>query len=238
MTVEFWFKLGSVSGYTAQRSHIFSLTTENEQEAFFEIGIIDNVLTCLPFGSYREVPFGQPDPTPSVTLPEFSADNESFDGWWHLTCSYSYRGYVKASLYNEENLNAVKSVRLTRASTEGLSLGRTGPLYGVFGKRPESSLISKLDDLSVQGGFMIKEFRLWIDQLDFEQIYTHRSSQLDPAYFKNEKLFYYLRLSTSDGGLTGEKNFARFNPRQYTSPDVDTGVTSFSGCSYEPDFKV
>jgi hypothetical protein len=117
MTIEFWFKLGSQNGYSTLGSHIFSLATESYEEIFFEIGIVDNVLTCAPFGSTKEIPFGGEDTTPKVIFPEFSFENQSETGWWHLSCSFSYRGYIKASLFNEDNLNAVKSERLTRINT-------------------------------------------------------------------------------------------------------------------------
>ena len=79
---------------------------------------------------------------------------------------------------------------------------------------------------------MLKEFRLWIDQLDFERIYTHRTSQIDPTYYKNEKLFYYLRFASSTGATTSDYNFARFNPNLYDSPSRDPHPVSLTNCVY------
>jgi hypothetical protein len=91
-------------------------------------------------------------------------------------------------------------------------------MHGTFGKRSGPAYTSSLGDTTMEDGFMLKELRIWTEQRDFENIYTQRSSQIDPIYYKNENLFFYLRLAESNGALVDPKNFARFNPKIYDSP--------------------
>jgi hypothetical protein len=75
-----------------------------------EIAIYKNKLFCLPFGSKTNGPV-------YLKFDEFKPENEDVLGWWHLSCSYSYKGEMWASLSNEYIIEASKNKKVGRKAT-------------------------------------------------------------------------------------------------------------------------
>ena len=157
MTVEFWFKLSNSRSYKSL-SHIFSITDPVTSRTFMEIFIAKNKLVCAPFGA-------QDRKRPYLMFDNFNLINEDQTGWWHISCSYSYKKEIEATLFNT-NTSTTKRKAYSKKNHQYLPMRR--PFIAYFGK-PRNIGKASID------GVYLKEVRVWSAHIKPEQVAKYRS---------------------------------------------------------------
>jgi hypothetical protein len=96
---------------------------------------------------------------PSIVFNNFKYNNKDRLGWWHVSCSYSFKKILRATLYN----NDIKMESFSEPLNESNTYFPKSNLEGQFGK-------SSTSGNGVSGGMLIKEFRMWTEQRSVKQI--------------------------------------------------------------------